>query len=121
MNDSPNPLIHIQRGMTVYSSEGDEIGEVDTVYLGQNVQDEKDELTGQITAPDDSVNVEGDHLILEALPEIIHPHDLPAKMIERMLNEGYIRVSRPGLEDVGSIILPDQIDSVSEQGIYLIP
>jgi len=117
MDNAPNPLVHVQRGMTVYSSEGDEIGEVELVYLGQTTQPNFDEVE-QINR---DVESEGDHVIMESVPEILHPSEVPAELMERMLNEGYLRVSRPGLEDTGSIILPDQIDSVSEQGIYLIP
>jgi hypothetical protein len=109
---APNPLIHVQRGMQVYDANGDEIGEVSTVYIGQG---------SEMIPGETLLEVQGEHVIVEAFPDVLHPEELPPELLERMRREGYLRVTRPGLEDVGSIILSDQIDSVSEEGIYLIP
>jgi hypothetical protein len=109
---APNPLIHAQRGMQVYDANGDAIGEVATVYIGQGIGT----ISGEILH-----DAEAEHVIVEAFPDVLHPEDFPSELLDRMRREGYLRVARPGLEEVGSIILPDQIDSVSEEGIYLIP
>ena len=116
----PNPLVHVQIGMTVYDAEGDQIGEVDLVYPGQSLVANLNDIPGELEALTDDLET-SDHLIIEAYPEIRHPDDIPPEIVDRMLHEGYLLVARPGLQEVGEVILPDQIDSVSQEGVYLVP
>lgn len=122
MSDAgPNPLVHIQKGMAVYDADGNEIGEVDEVHLGQQTRANSDAMPGTESAIDEAIGVDGEHVITEGYPEILDAHQLPEALVERMLREGYLRVQHPGLPSADHVILPDQIDSVSEEGVYLLP
>lgn len=113
--EAPNPMTQVMKGMQVYDANGELIGEVNHVFAGPNHNISFDDLPF-------SESIDGDAVIVDAnVPEIMNPERLPPELVERMRNEGYMHITRPGLQDIGTIILPDQIDSVSEQGIYLTP
>ena len=117
----PDPMMHVQIGMTVYDANGEPMGVVDLVYPGQSLITNLNDIPGELEALTDDLETAGDHLMIESYPEVRHPDDLPPEMVDRMLHEGYLLVARPGLEEIGEVILPDQIDSVSEEGVYLVP
>src|SRR5688572_6571488 len=100
MNDASNPLTQVMKGMQVYDANGELIGEVDHVFAGPNNQLSFDDLPF-------SESLDGDAVIVDAnVPEILNPESLPADLLARMRNEGYMHVTRPALQEIGTIILP---------------
>lgn len=110
-------LDQIREGMTVYDSERNDIGTVDAVYFGA-VSDE--ELTeGTIPATATSHRDPSDNTFVEALADVFDPRDrVPDELAERLRYNGYIRIDG-GWFGADRYIMPDQITSVSDEGVYL--
>lgn len=112
-----NPLLHVQQGMRVYDADGAEIGVVEEIYLGQSASTNKDSMSG---APHDGeIEGRGGSVVVEGFPDILDVHNLPTELVDRMLRDGYIRIDPAGTLDSLYYVLPDQIASVSEEGVYL--
>ncbi len=116
-----NPLIHVHQGMRVFDVDGNEIGTVEHIYLGQKTRPDTDRLSGSMEQVSEELEVEGDRVIVEGFPDILDAHNIPADILDRMLHEGYILVDPNGPLGAIHYILPDQIASVSEEGVHLAP
>jgi hypothetical protein len=53
------------------------------------------------------------------LANVFHPDELPEAIRARLLHEGYIRMDADGLFNADRYVLPDQIASVTGDGVVL--
>jgi hypothetical protein len=112
-------LSRAREGMSVYDAEGGEYGTVTEVFFG-GASDTALEEGGRALAAPDSPLRRSSTIVGNVTGEVAGD-DLPEEMVERLLREGYIRVRRPGLLAGDQFIVPDQIASVTEDGIHLRP
>jgi len=116
-NRKANILLRVREGMTVYDARGEEIGKVETVFLG-DISDDAMELGGGDAASPD-INLGAHRTLVDVIAEALAADDLPREMAERLLNSGYIRVDGKGLLAADRYVLPEQISSVSDDSVRL--
>lgn len=116
-NMSSAILSQVQEGMRVCDREGDEIGTVRQVFLG-NVSDKTDERGGgPATASNPDWREES---LIDNLAEGLSADEpLPETLRERLMRQGYIRIDTSGLFASDRFALPDQIESVSDDCVRL--
>lgn len=97
-------LSHIVEGMNVYDSNGNEIGTVDSLRLGE----------GTIkTMETDTVT------IADTISESLGGYkDLPTVLYARLYDKGFVRIKR-GFLRRDMLIETDQIDDISHDSLYL--
>lgn len=116
-NMSSAILSQVQEGMRVCDREGDEIGTVRQVFLG-NVSDKTDERGGGPATASNPDWREG--TLIDNLAEGLSADEtLPETLRERLLRQGYIRIGTSGLFASDRFALPDQIESVSHDCVRL--
>lgn len=114
-------LNYVREGMTVYDAEDEEIGRVETVYFGSKGVEEDRTGAGtlpiggpeEIQHPDSWFRRLVDILALE--PDF----EMPEELAERLLRRGFIRIDSAHLFGSDAFVLPDQIESASEEGVWL--
>lgn len=119
--DEGGVLTYVKEGMAVYDAEDEEIGEVETVYFGsQSVEGDEVSPTGVATA-DLRGAARADTWLhrLANLLELEPDTDIPESLAERLLRQGFIRIDSDRLLGADRFVMPDQIESVSEEGVYL--
>jgi hypothetical protein len=116
-NGNGHLLNRIQTGMAVYDARGEQIGTVETVYLG-GASDEAIEQGGNAAVSPD-INLSGNDSLVENIAEVFAPDELPEEMAERLLNSGYIRLDAEGLFAADRYIMPEQISSVAGDSVRL--
>jgi|FLYN01.1.fsa_nt_gi hypothetical protein len=116
-NGDVNVLSRVRKGMAVYDARGEEIGTVETVYLG-GASDEAIEQGGNAAVSPD-IDLSGNDSLVENIAEVFAPDDLPRELAERLLNSGYIRLDAHGLFAADRYITPEQISSVSGDSVRL--
>ena len=111
-------LNQVREGMTVYDSERNNLGSVDAVYFGAASDEELAEGAIPATAPTHdkpSVN----NTFVAGWAEIFDPRDeIPDELAERLRYSGYVRIDG-GWFGADRYVTPDQISSVSSEGVYL--
>ena len=118
-------LNEVKEGMTVYDAESEEIGEVDLVYLGTEAAGETAGPSGETVTGRQSVTapnlepVADEETWLDDVAEAfdLGPH-LPEVLVERLKRHGFVRLEG-GLFGGHRYIIPDQIASVSADGLHL--
>ncbi len=53
------------------------------------------------------------------IAELFNPGEVPDEVSERLRYEGFIRVDAKGLFGVDRFVMPDRIDHVTQDGVYL--
>ncbi len=109
-------LNQVHKGMDVYSNQNDKIGTVDAVFLGTVNADDADRGTGAATA--DRIS-QPDDTFAEMIAELFNPGEVPDEVSERLRYEGFIRVDAKGLFGADRFVMPDRIDHVTQDGVYL--
>lgn len=105
----------ISEGMKVYDRARDEIGRVEYVQFGDD-----DPTTPEPEATSVSGMEERREGIVDVIAEIFHPDDqLPEEVRGRLLQQGFIRIDADGLFAADRYVTPDQIASVSSDGVML--
>ncbi|HSM58581.1 MAG TPA: hypothetical protein VK879_20675 [Candidatus Sulfomarinibacteraceae bacterium] len=120
--DEGGVLTYVKEGMVVYDAEDEEIGEVETVYFGsQGVENEADVGPGTVATGDVREAARADTWMhrLANLLELEPNTDIPESVAERLLRRGFIRIDSDRLLGADRFVMPDQIESVSEEGVYL--
>jgi hypothetical protein len=117
MREHRTLLNMIKDGMTVVDGAGDEIGVVESVYLGTR-NDEALETGGTMaTSPD--IDLSDSDTPVEDLAKALIPMEIPEELAKRFLRNGYIRVNVSGLFAGDRFVLPDQIASVTNGTVRL--
>lgn len=115
---SKTDILHqIKEGMTVYDSEGSNIGTVETLFFGAASDAEVAEgvvPSTTTTAPDSVRNT-----FVGALADIFDDHDdIPEELAERLRYHGFIKVDGNWL-GADRYVMPEQIASVNDEGVHL--
>lgn len=114
--ESANPLQQIHENMPVLDRDGKEIGKVDRVYMSDASPRSDERGEGPVTAreprqPRDSW--------VDDIANAFNPDEVPDELRERLLRNGFIRISSSGLFTSDRYAMPDQIASVSDDQVKL--
>ena len=112
-------LRNIREGMDVFDRNNERIGTVEFVHFGAASETQQNFGTGpaSVTAADDP-QMREDSLVDE-LAEAFFPTDVPDVIRNKLLLNGYIRLDASGLFAADRYILPEQIASVTNDGVQL--
>lgn len=105
----------ISEGMKVYDRARDEIGHVEFVQFGDDDPSTPEpEAASLATSP---MRREG---LVDVIADIFHPDDhLPDELRQKLLQQGFIRIDADGIFASDRYVTPDQIASVSADGVML--
>jgi hypothetical protein len=109
-----NILAQIHEGMKVYDRMDNEIGTVDRVKMSDD-----NPATEEVEAVTADEPPRRRDTFLDALADVFSPDELPEVVRERLLQQGFIRIDSSGLFSADRYVLPDQIMSVSGEGVTL--
>ncbi|MGV3490615.1 MAG: hypothetical protein ACO1OG_04760 [Devosia sp.] len=108
-------LRFVEEGMKVFDRDNHEIGKVDYVQFGD---DDPDTPEIEAAAPH-TLDQRRDSLI-DNVAEVFAPTDnVPDELREKLLQQGFVRLDAAGLFASDRYITPEQIDSVSGDGLML--
>ncbi|MBN9316689.1 MAG: hypothetical protein J0I99_13185 [Devosia sp.] len=107
-------LKSVEEGMKVFDRERHEIGKVEYVRFGDDDPD-----TPEVEAFDLSETDERNDSLLKDIAKAFASDDLPEELRERLLHQGYVRLDADGLFAADRYIVPEQIESVSADGLML--
>jgi hypothetical protein len=109
-------LKNIREGMEVHDSQEHKVGTVKEVYFGADSDEMMSHGAGAATAPNPGVG--NDNLVTDVTRAVFTGYDnLPEEMRQRLLNEGFIRISATLHSD--RYALPEQISRVHEDHVHL--
>ncbi|WP_207747599.1 hypothetical protein [Pelagibacterium limicola] len=105
MEQLPN---NIRVGMDVFDADNRHIGSVEDFKFG--------EAGAAPTPPPNQYRAKS---LVENIAEAIWPDDMPESHRARLYQEGYVLLDADGIMQSDRYVLPSQIASASEQGIFL--
>lgn len=114
-------LAQVQQGMTVYDNSAEKIGTVDRVFFGK-VEDIDENPVYLPDGPDsnEAGRVSGDTGFGEVLENVFDPMEgITSTVRERLLANGFVRISGAGLQGANRYILPEDIEIVSGDRVEL--
>ena len=111
---SGNPLVQIVEGMRVFDRLNHEIGTVERVQMGDD--DPSTPEVESMTVQDPSTRRD---TILDNIADVFRTDGLPEEVKERLLQQGFVRIDANGLFASDRYVTPDQIASVSSEGVVL--
>jgi hypothetical protein len=111
-----HPLTRVYEGMTVHSRTGERIGTVEYVHLGEWA--EADDY-GQEPTARPVFDGYGGSFIEDFARTMILTERIPVMVRDRLLHHGFIKVNSAGLFAADRYVMPDQIASVSTDGVLL--
>lgn len=116
VHENHQKLLHaIHEDMPVYAADGDKIGEVEQVHFGATAG-----TNAPVAAePSQTVSDRDPDGPIEWIAEAFHTDRVPEEMRQRLLVNGFVRLDADRLFASDRYILPDQIASVNEDGVYL--
>lgn len=106
-------LRDVEQGMRVFDRERHEIGKVEWVQFGDD-----DPETPEVEAGGPSDRRDDDTL-LDVIAKAFRTDDLPEEVRARLLHQGFVRIDADGLFAADRYVMPEQIDSVSGDGLML--
>ncbi|WP_423065781.1 hypothetical protein [Devosia sp. CN2-171] len=109
-----NALRSVEAGMKVFDRERHEIGKVDYVQFGDD-----DPETPEVEASRNSDLGQRNDSLMANIAKAFTADELPEEIRERLLHQGFVRIDSSGLFAADRYIMPDQIDSVSGDGLML--
>lgn len=109
-----NVMLQIHEGMTVYDRTGAAIGTVEFVRFG----DEDPQQPGPETITGSQVDNTSGSWLVESVAAVFSDEDLPDTLRDRLVRHGFVRVDA-GLLASDRFVLPDQIATVSDDGVHL--
>ncbi|MFN8441881.1 MAG: hypothetical protein U0175_13965 [Caldilineaceae bacterium] len=110
-------LDQVRSGMNVFDRTGERIGEVSFVYLGANTEQEQER--GEGPARDIPLDDGDDNSFVDMLADAFNDEEIPGEMVERLRQEGYIRIDSSGLFASDRFAMAEQIASVDEEEVHL--
>jgi hypothetical protein len=109
-----NPSLRlVEKGMRVFDREHHEIGKVEWVQFGDDDPD-----TPEVEASGPSDRGEDDTLI-DVMAKAFTVDDVPEEVRDRLLQQGFVRIDADGLFQADRYVMPEQIASVSGDGMTL--
>lgn len=109
-----NPINSVREGMHVFDKAGHQIGHVDQVQMS-----DEDTETPNVEVVANEHAEDGRNTLTNALLEAFRVDDVPEELHEQLLREGFIRLDADGLFAADRYIFPEQIASVSDDGVKL--
>jgi hypothetical protein len=110
-------LTQVYEGMPVYDRTSHKIGTVESVYLGAISEEASQHGGGPATTS--SPGRSESSLIEDFAMAIAPQYQLPETLRERLLRQGFLRIDSTGLFAADRYVMPDQIESVSGDGVML--
>lgn len=108
-------LRFVEEGMKVFDRERHEIGKVEYVQFGDDDPD-----TPEVEAAAPNTLDRREHTLVDDIAAAFGAdEDLPESIRQRLLQQGFVRIDANGLFAADRYIMPDQIDSVSGDGLLL--
>jgi len=112
MQTSPS-LRFVEKGMRVFDRERHEIGKVEWVQFGDD-----DPETPEVEASGPSARRDDDTLI-DVVARAFTDDNVPDEVRDRLVQQGFVRIDADGLFQADRYVMPEQIDSVSGDGLML--
>jgi hypothetical protein len=110
-----NTLRHIEEGMKVFDRERHEIGKVEYVQFGDD-----DPETPEVESAAPSTLDRRDRTLVDDIAMAFTAgDDLPEELRLKLLEQGFVRIDANGLFAADRYVTPEQIDSVSGDGLVL--
>lgn len=110
-----NTLRHIEEGMKVFDRERHEIGKVEYVQFGDD-----DPETPEVEAAAPNTLDRRDRTLVDDIAMAFSAgDDLPEELRLKLLEQGFVRIDANGLFAADRYVTPEQIDSVSGDGLML--
>ncbi|WP_055046960.1 hypothetical protein [Devosia sp. A16] len=106
-------LRFVEQGMRVFDREHHEIGKVEWVQFGED-----DPETPEVEASGPSAGREDDTLV-DVLARAFSDDNVPEEVRDRLAHQGFVRIDADGLFAADRYVMPEQIDSVSSDGLML--
>lgn len=107
-------LRSVEQGMKVFDRSHKEIGKVEWVQFGDDDPDTPDlEATGI------SEIYDNDKTLFDIFAQAFRSDELPEEVRRKLLHQGFVRIDAAGLFAADRYVTPDQIDSVSGEGLML--
>ncbi len=106
-------LRFVEQGMRVFDREHHEIGKVEWVQFGDD-----DPETPEVEANGPSAGREDDTLV-DVLARAFSDDNVPEEVRDRLAHQGFVRIDADGLFAADRYVMPEQIDSVSSDGLML--
>jgi hypothetical protein len=106
-------LRFVEQGMRVFDREHHEIGKVDWVQFGDDDPD-----TAEVEASGPSGRRDDDTLI-DVLARAFTADNVPEEVRDRLVHQGFVRIDADGLFAADRYVMPEQIASVSGEGMTL--
>ena len=107
-------LTQVQEGMDVYDRDGEKIGTVRDVYMGNSTP------RGRVFGGTSGVMADRDDSFLDNLAEAFVGDDtLPETFRNRLVRQGYVRIDAAGFFAKDRFATPDQLAAVSEGRVEL--
>lgn len=111
---SASTLRDIEEGMKVFDRERHEIGRVEYVQFGDD-----DPETPELEAVTPNTLDRRPKTLLNAVADAFVADGLPEEIRERLLQQGFVRIEASGLFAADRYVTPEQIASVSSDGLVL--
>ena len=112
---SATTLKFIEEGMKVFDRERHEIGKVEYVQFGD---DDPDTLEVEAAAPN-TLDRRDRTLVDDIAMAFTDGDNLPEEIRQRLLEQGFVRIDANGIFAADRYVTPEQIDSVSGDGLML--
>jgi hypothetical protein len=112
MQTSPS-LRLVEKGMRVFDREHHEIGKVEWVQFGDD-----DPETPEVEAAGPS-DLPRDDTLIDVVARAFTDDDVPEEVRNRLVQQGFVRIDADGLFAADRYVMPEQIDSVSGDGMTL--
>jgi hypothetical protein len=112
---SATTLRFVEEGMKVFDRERHEIGKVEYVQFGDD-----DPSTPEVEAAAPNTLDTGRDTLLDNIADAFSPgDDIPEEIREKLLQQGFVRIDANGIFAADRYVTPEQIDSVSGDGLML--
>src|SRR5688500_16977829 len=106
-------LRFVEQGMRVFDREHHEIGKVEWVQFGDDDPDTTEvEASGLSAAPDDNT-------LVDVIAKAFTSDNVPEELRDQLVHQGFVRIDANGLFAADRYVMPEQIDSVSGEGLML--
>ena len=107
-------LRSIAEGMKVFDRERHEIGKVEYVQFGDD-----NPATPEVEAAAPNTLDDRRSTLVDAIADAFGDDDLPEEIREKLLMQGFVRIDAKGLFAADRYVTPEQIASVSGDGLML--